>query len=234
VCLWVVDVERPSPSASASADRNILHLLQVSLKGKEKENMHVHPWLPLSFLISSGLYFLVFISRGGDTPVSQTESTQVQEVENVTLQASVLEDAKGLICKVSLLEGELAEEHQVWDVVDGKFRNLSNASADGTRRLVVSKMEHLEQYEELSLLWAWGAELCLAIVGPSQVRSHLSVRMWAAALHHTEMVGELTTFWVTVSSAMELVLGRSPNETSRVEVMNYNTPGVTVASIVHL
>jgi hypothetical protein len=28
-------------------------------------------------------------------------------------------------------------------------------------------MERQEKFEELSLLWAWSAELCLAIVGPS-------------------------------------------------------------------
>jgi hypothetical protein len=62
--------------------------------------------------------------------------------------------------------------------------------------------------------------LCLAIVGPSQVRSHLSARLWAAALRHTKMAGELTALWAVVSSTAELVLGRSPNETSQVEVMN--------------
>jgi hypothetical protein len=52
------------------------------------------------------------------------------------------------------------------------------------------------------------------------VRIPLSVRMQAPALHHTEMVRELTTLLVAVSSTMELVLGRSPGETSRVEVEN--------------
>jgi hypothetical protein len=44
--------------------------------------------------------------------------------------------------------------------------------------------------------------------------------MWAAALRHTEMTVELTALRVTVSSTMEPVLGRSPNETSWVEVTN--------------
>jgi hypothetical protein len=52
-CPWVIDTERPSTGASPSADQNILHLFQVSLKGKEKENLSAHPWLSLSFLISS-------------------------------------------------------------------------------------------------------------------------------------------------------------------------------------
>jgi hypothetical protein len=46
------------------------------------------------------------------------------------------------------------------------------------------------------------------------------VRMWAAALNHAEVVRELTALRSTVSSVVELVLGLSPNETSRVEFMN--------------
>jgi hypothetical protein len=46
------------------------------------------------------------------------------------------------------------------------------------------------------------------------------VWMWAAALRHTEMDGELTTLRAAVSSVMELVLERPPNETSQMEVTN--------------
>jgi hypothetical protein len=49
------------------------------------------------------------------------------------------------------------------------------------------------------------------------VRNFLLEGMWAAALHHTEVVRELDTLQTTVSSTVELVLGRSPNETFRVE-----------------
>jgi hypothetical protein len=42
--------------------------------------------------------------------------------------------------------------------------------------------------------------------------------MRATALHHTEMAEELTMLWSAVSSAVGLVLVRSPNETFRVEV----------------
>jgi hypothetical protein len=71
----------------------------------------MHPWLPLSFLISTCLCFYSICFRGGgaDTPVSQTESTRAWELENVMVHAPVREGAKGLIRKVSLLEGELAE-----------------------------------------------------------------------------------------------------------------------------
>jgi hypothetical protein len=37
--------------------------------------------------------------------------------------------------------------------------------------------------------------------------------MRAAAIHHIEMAGELATLRAAVTSAAELVLGRSPNET---------------------
>jgi hypothetical protein len=145
--------------------------------------------------------------------VSQMESAQVREVENVTVQASVREDTKGLICKVAFLEGELAEARQAQEMVEEKFHSLSDALADGAWQLVVSEMEHREEFEELSLPRAWGVKLCLAIVGPSQVRSHLSASMQVPALHHTEMARELTALRPAVSSITELVLGRSPNET---------------------
>jgi hypothetical protein len=38
------------------------------------------------------------------------------------------------------------------EVAEDKFCSLSDASADGARRLVVSEMERREQFEELSLL----------------------------------------------------------------------------------
>jgi hypothetical protein len=44
--------------------------------------------------------------------------------------------------------------------------------------------------------------------------------MSAAALRHVGVVGELTVLWVAVSSAVELMLGSSLDETSHVEVMN--------------
>jgi hypothetical protein len=52
----------------------------------------------------------------------------------------------------SSIEGELAEVHLAWEVVEEKFHSLFDASADGVQRLVVSKMECQEQFEELSLL----------------------------------------------------------------------------------
>jgi hypothetical protein len=42
--------------------------------------------------------------------------------------------------------------------------------------------------------------LCLAIVDPLMVQSHLSQGMWIAIVHHTEMAGQLTALWAAVSS----------------------------------
>jgi hypothetical protein len=63
-------------------------------------------------------------------------------------------------------------------------------------------------------MWSWGVELCLSIIGPSQVMSPLPGRMRAAALHHTKVVEELIALQEAMSSATELVLGCSPSETS--------------------
>jgi hypothetical protein len=81
-------------------------------------------------------------------------------------------------------------------------------------------MEHQAQFKELSLLRAWGVELHLAIVGPSWVRSHLLTRMRAAALHHAKITKEPTALRLAISSTVKLVLGRSPNETFWVEIMD--------------
>jgi hypothetical protein len=94
------------------------------------------PWLPLSLLISSRLYFYSICFGGADTVL-----TQVWEVENVVVQASVQEDVEGLVRKVTLLEGELAEARQARGVAEEKFCSLSNASADGAWWLVVFEME---------------------------------------------------------------------------------------------
>jgi hypothetical protein len=105
-------------------------------------------------------------------------------------------------------------------VVKEKFCSLSDVSADGLQWLVVSEKEHQEHFEELSFLWAWGSELCLAFPGPPQVRNYLLEGMQAAALHHVEVVGALTTLRAAVSSVVELVLERSPDESFWVEVMD--------------
>jgi hypothetical protein len=70
------------------------------------------------------------------------ESTQARVVKNLAVLASVWEDAEGLIYKVALLDGELAEARQAREVAEEKFCSLFDASADGARWQVVFKMEH--------------------------------------------------------------------------------------------
>jgi hypothetical protein len=60
--------------------------------------------------------------------------------------------------------------------------------------------------------------LYLTIIGPPWAR-RLSEGMQHPTLHHNEMVWELVVFLVAVSTATELVLGRSPNNIARVEVV---------------
>jgi hypothetical protein len=96
--------------------------------------------------------------------------------------------------------------HWSREVAEENFHGVSGAMADGAWWLVPSEREHREQ-------------LCLAIVGPPRVRNHLLEGMRSTALHHTEMVGELAMFCARVSSAVELVLERSPDDTLRMEVL---------------
>jgi hypothetical protein len=69
------------------------------------------------------------------------------------------------------------------------------------------------------LLQTRGSELCHAIVGPPWVRNHLSEGMRLAAFLHTKMAKELVMLRATVSSTIESVLGRSPNDAFCVEVV---------------
>jgi hypothetical protein len=52
------------------------------------------------------------------------------------------------------------------------------------------------------------------------MRNHLLEGMQITALHHTEMVGELATLWTALPSPVEIVLGRSPDDTFWVEVVD--------------
>jgi hypothetical protein len=74
------------------------------------------------------------------------------EAENAMVLASTHNDAKGLVQKIALYEGELAEERRAKEVAEENSRDLSDVAADAKRRWEVSEMEHQEQFEELSLL----------------------------------------------------------------------------------
>jgi hypothetical protein len=118
--------------------------------------------------------------------------------ENTMALASTHEDAKGFVQKIALLEGDLAAEHQAREVSEGQCR---------------------EQFEELTLLQTQGSEPCNTIAGPHGVRHHLFEGLQLAALHHTEMAGELSVLRVAVSSSTESMLGCSPSDTFHVEVV---------------
>jgi hypothetical protein len=61
------------------------------------------PYLCLSLFLQ-GLFW-----EGTDAPLLPTGSSRAWEMESVVVLASVREDAEGLVRKVALLEGELAE-----------------------------------------------------------------------------------------------------------------------------
>jgi hypothetical protein len=121
------------------------------------------------------------------------------EVESAAMLASAHEEAKCLVWKITLLEGELVEVRRAWEVAKENSHGLSNMADDAERRWEVSEWEHQEHFEELTLLQTWGSELCLAIVNPPQVRNHLSEGMWVTTLRHTEMAGELVVIQAVLS-----------------------------------
>jgi hypothetical protein len=109
------------------------------------------------------------------------------------------EGSKGFAQKVTLLEDELAVEHQAWEV---------------------SKREHQVRFKELTHLQTWGSELCHSNIGPPWVRHYQSEEMRIATLHHTKMAGELAALRAVVTTTTESVLGRSPNDTFRTAVVS--------------
>jgi translation elongation factor EF-4 len=74
------------------------------------------------------------------------------EAKNAAVLASTHDIVEGLVWKVALLEGELAERHRTREMAEENFYGLSDVAVDGVRRLVVSEREHREQFEELNLL----------------------------------------------------------------------------------
>jgi hypothetical protein len=94
------------PGTSASADQNIKHLFQVSLKGQGKESLPAHPWLPLSFFISSCFCFcsVCFLGGGGGY------ACVIDEVDSCARGGECHSaGVDGLVRMVTLLEGEPVE-----------------------------------------------------------------------------------------------------------------------------
>jgi hypothetical protein len=121
------------------------------------------------------------------------------EAKNSMTLAYAHEDAKVFARKVTLLEDELTAERRAQEV---------------------SKREHQEQFKELTLLQTRGSAPCHAIIDPPWVRHHLSKGMCIATLCHSKMAGELATLQAAVSIATESVLGHSPSNTFRGEVVS--------------
>jgi hypothetical protein len=141
------------------------------------------------------------------------------EAKNAVVLASAREDAKGLVRKIALLKGKLAEERRAREVAEENSCDLSKIVADAERQWEVSERERQEQFEELSLLQIQGSEVCHAIAGPPRVRNHLCEGMQLAALSHTEMARELATLRAVVSSAAESAFGHSPDEVFHMDVV---------------
>jgi hypothetical protein len=55
-----------------------------------------------------------------------------QEAENVPVLVPIWRDVKILVRRVALLEGELAESCQAWEVAEEKVFDLSSSSAEGS------------------------------------------------------------------------------------------------------
>jgi hypothetical protein len=96
----------------------------------------------------------------------------------------------------------------------------TDVAVDAERQLDESERGCQEKLEELTILQTRDSELCFAIVGPPFVRNHLLEWMQIAALHHNMMAGELAALRTAVYSTVEFTLGRSPNETFWVEVVD--------------
>jgi hypothetical protein len=121
-----------------------------------------------------------------------------EKAKNTTVLASAREDAEGHDQKVTLLEYELAVERWAREM---------------------SEREHRAHIKEFTLLQTRGSKLCHAIIGPPRAKHHLSMLMRLAALHQSKMAGELTAFWMAVSSTTESMLGHSPSDTTNVDVV---------------
>jgi hypothetical protein len=134
------------------------------------------------------------------------------EVDSTVALDSTREKAEGFAQRIALLEGELLEAQWAQDVAEVNSQGMSDAAADVERQREQSERECQEWIEELTLLQTRGSELCLAIVNPPRVRSHLSEGMRLAALCHTEVADQLTVLRTVVSSATEFMLRLSPIE----------------------
>jgi hypothetical protein len=123
-------MERLLHDTLSSAGRDVLYLSRVSLK-----ETSACLCAPGSLQLSSILP--VFDSTA--FVLGEHEHACVAGGANPGEGASAHEDIEGLVQKVALLEGELAEARQAREAVKEKFHSLSDLSVDGMRLLVVSE-----------------------------------------------------------------------------------------------
>jgi hypothetical protein len=126
---------------------------------------------------STNLHIKGIVDRAALVEQEALEPVSRAKAENSTVLSSARADAEDYARKVILLKDELVEERQAMET---------------------SEREHREHFEELTLLQTRGYEVCHAIIGPPRARQ-LSEGMRLAALCHTEIAGELTTFRAAVS-----------------------------------
>jgi hypothetical protein len=76
--------------------------------------------------------------------VSPMGSSWAREVVSVAVLVPAWGNAKGLIRKVALLEGELVEARRARDVARERVHHLLDSLAEGARWLMASEMERRE------------------------------------------------------------------------------------------
>jgi hypothetical protein len=74
------------------------------------------------------------------------------EVESTVTLASDREEVEGLVRRIALLEGALAEVHQAQEMAEENSCGLSDAAADAERRPRRREESEKELQEELTLL----------------------------------------------------------------------------------
>jgi hypothetical protein len=80
------------------------------------------------------------------------ERVSAVEAESVSTLTSAHEEAEGLVRKITVLEGELAEVHRAREVAKENSCGLSNVTANAEWQREESEREHREQVKELTLL----------------------------------------------------------------------------------
>jgi hypothetical protein len=209
VLVLQAEVTQAGEAALALADAHFTVVLAVETSAQEA----AAAWDSAAIHIKDAKDRATLAEREARERVSRVEAAKAVSL------AYAHEDAKGLVQKITHLEGELAEACQARVVAEENSYGLSDTAVNAKHQWERTKRERREHCEELTLLQTWGSKLCLDC-GPPRLRNPLPEGMWIPALRHTEMAGELIALWAAVSSIVELVLKRSPDKTFRVLVVS--------------